>query len=79
MAEYKNFVVTAVTKAFLRAYDDLAREIFSQYLAEIELARSLKRKFVTGSIDIKRDSLSGKPKEPNMKLIRSIEENVPIA
>src|SRR3989344_6064170 len=26
LAEYKHFVITSVTKAFLRAYDDLARE-----------------------------------------------------
>ena len=79
LVEYKDFVNRSVTKAYLRAYEDLARELFGQYIQEIAFARGLKRRFVTGSLNIERDKLSGKPKEPNFKFIRSVEEFVPIS
>lgn len=79
LVEYKNFVIKAATKAFLRIYEDLAKEIFNQYITEAEYARMLKRKFVTGGVSVQRDDLTGRPKEPNYKLLRSVEENIPIA
>lgn len=78
IAEYKNFTVKAVSKAFLRAYHDLAHELFNRYISEIELLRKQKRQFVRGGENVERDRLSGKPKEPDMKFIRSVEAHIPL-
>ncbi|MBI1957138.1 MAG: hypothetical protein HYS44_01635 [Candidatus Niyogibacteria bacterium] len=79
MIEYRNFAVRTVSRAFLHAYDDLKRDLFHSYIREIEFYRETKRKFVRGQTrDIRRDELTGKPKEPNMKLMRGVEEQIPI-
>ncbi len=78
MQEYKEFVVNRVSKAFLRAYDDLARKQVDDYIFEAQFEQSLKNKFVRGqTIEVPRDA-AGKPKEPKTKFLRSIEEYVPI-
>ena len=79
MAEYREYVIKTVTKAFLRAYDDLARELFRKYLEEAAFYRDQKRKFVRGSVDIRRDDMTGKPKEPDVRFLRSVEQHIPIS
>ncbi len=79
MQEYKDYVVKTVTKAFLSGYGDIAEKMFWEYMREIELERSQKRKFVRGQImDMQRDEVTGKPKEPNYKLIRSVDQHMGI-
>ena len=79
MQEYKNFVINRVSKAYLRAYEDLAKILVDNYIKEAQFYRDQKRKFVRGqTMEIPRDNLTGKPKEPNIKLLRSIEEHIPI-
>lgn len=79
LVEYKNFVIKSVTKAFLKAFEPLAIELFNQYISEAEHDRAMNRKLVIGRLNVKRDDLTGKPKEANQKLLRSIEEHIPIA
>ncbi len=78
MAEYKEFVIESVNKAFLRAYDDLARELFARYIEAVELHRNQRRKLVRGGFKVERDDITQKPKEPDLKLMRSIEEHIPV-
>jgi len=79
MTEYREFIIEKVSKAFLSAYEDLAKELFDKYIREAMLHRSLTRKFARGQIlDIERDPMTGKPKEPDIKFLRSIEEHIPI-
>lgn len=78
MNEYRNFIVKAVRKAFSYGYKDLAKEYFSRYLEEIKLERFQKAQFVRGQVfEIKRDDITGKPKQPDLKFIRSIEVQEP--
>ena len=79
LAEYKLFVKNAVNKASLRAYKDLAQELFRQYVEEAELDRSRKRKFVQDGSVTKKDRLTGKPREADKEVLRSIEEEIPIS
>ncbi len=79
LTEYKEFVTKTVNDAFLRAYNDLAEELVRQYREEAALYRSQKRKFIRGDSTIKRDKLTGKPREANEKLLRSLEEKIPIS
>lgn len=79
LVEYKLFVKNSVNKAFLKVYSDLAKELFRQYVEEAELDRVTKRKFVQDSGAIKRDKLTGKPREANKEILRSIEEEIPIS
>jgi len=79
MAEYKEFVLKAVTRAFLRAYDDLSRDLFRQYIEGATFVRTQRRKFVRAEMrDIERDDLTGKPKdvESVRKFLRSIERHI---
>ncbi len=79
VGEYRDYALKAVSKAFLRAYDDLAKELFNKYIKEIELWRSQKRKFVGHHIvDAERDPRTGELKQPDVKLMRSIEQFIPI-
>lgn len=79
ITEYHQFVMTTVNKAYLKAYDDLARELFNRYMREIELYRSTKRKFVkTRSENVPLDPLTNKPKDADLKLMRSIEQHIPL-
>ncbi|HEY4484193.1 MAG TPA: hypothetical protein VI978_00505 [Candidatus Paceibacterota bacterium] len=78
-SEYKDFIVKTVSRAFLAAYDDLARELFDKYILEAQFERSQKSKIVKGQIfEVPRDQMSGKPKEPDTKFLRSIESYIPI-
>ncbi|MEX2090658.1 MAG: hypothetical protein WD989_00795 [Candidatus Paceibacterota bacterium] len=79
ITEFKEFCIRSVSKAYLKAYIDLARELFNRYVKEVKFYREQKRKHVRGHVDIVREDLSGRPKEPDNKLMRSIEEHVPIA
>lgn len=80
MVEYKDFIREAVTTAFLNAYKDLARELYDQYITEAQFARDQKRKFTGGRMmELKKDPLTGRPKEPNLKLLRSIEDQMGIS
>ena len=79
MAEYKDFVLTSVSRAFLKAYDDLARDLFRQYIEGASFVRSQRRRFVRGELtDIERDDLTGKPRdvETVRKFLRSIEQQI---
>lgn len=79
MQEYKEHIVKTVSRAFLKAYDDLARELFFQYVREAELFRNQNRKHVRMQLlDIQRDEITGKPKEADVKLLRSIEQHMGI-
>ncbi|MEK7596309.1 MAG: hypothetical protein AAB564_02055 [Patescibacteria group bacterium] len=80
ISEYKNLVVRSVTKAFLRGYKDLAIELFNRYINEAKFDRETKRKFVRGqTFEMKRDETTGKPKEPDVKFLRSVEAHIPIS
>lgn len=79
ITEFREFCIRSVSKAFMKAYADLARDLFNRYVNEVGFYREQKRKHVRGHVDIVREDLSGKPKEPDVKLMRSIEEQVPIA
>ena len=79
MAEYKDFVLKSVSRAFLKAYDDLARDLFRQYIEGASFARSQRRRFVRGELtDIERDDLTGRPRdvETVRKFLRSIEQQI---
>ena len=79
IAEYKEFTVNAVQKAFLKAYDDLARQMFDDYKKGARFYRDQKRKFVRGRTDVEREQLTGKPKDPPIKFLREVEEFIPIS
>ena len=79
MAEYKDHVLKSVSRAFLRAYNDLARDLFRQYIEGASFVRGQRRKFVRGDMtDVERDELTGKPKdvETTRKFLRSIEQHI---
>ncbi len=79
MAEYKDFVLKAVSRAFLKAYDDLAKELFRQYIEGASFVRGQRRRFVRGEMmNVERDNLTGKPKdvETVRKFLRSIEQHI---
>jgi len=79
MEEYKEFVLEAVSRAFLTAYDDLSRDLFRQYIEGASFVRRQRRRFVRGEMrDIERDDLTGKPKdvETVRKFLRSIEQHM---
>jgi len=79
-SEYKDFIVKTVSRAFLAAYDDLARDLFNQYIREAQFERSQRSKLIKGQIfEVPRDEITGKPKEPDVKFLRSIESFVPIS
>ena len=79
MAEYKEHVLKAVSRAFLKAYDDLARDLFRQYIEGASFARRQRRRFVRGEMtDIERDDITGRPKDVEnvRKFLRSIEQHI---
>lgn len=63
--EYKQIVEKEVTKAFLRAYEDLAREQFDKYMRNIT-AYCRKERLT--------DEFTGEPREADEQFMRSIEE-----
>lgn len=78
-SEYRQFVIKTVTKAFIRGYRDLAEENFWRYIEQVKLYRNQERKHVRGQIfEIERDEMSGKPKEADIKFMRSIETQKPL-
>jgi len=79
ISEYKDLVVKSVTKAFIRGYRDLAKELFDKYINEAKFYRETKRKFVRGqTFEMERDETTGKLKEPDVKFLRSVEMYIPI-
>ncbi len=79
MAEYREYVMKSVSRAFLKAYDDLARDLFRQYIEGASFVRTQRRRFVRWEmVDIERDDLTGKPKdvESVRKFLRSIEQHI---
>lgn len=79
IAEYKEFTINSVQKAFLKAYGDLARQMFNEYIKEAGFYRDTKRKFVRPRTNAAHDTLTGKPRGPNTKFLREVEEHVPIS
>jgi len=79
ITEFKEFVIRSVSKAYLKAYHDLAKELFKRYVGEVKFYREQKRKHVRGHFDVKREDITGRPKEPDTKFMRSVEEHIPIA
>ncbi len=79
VAEYKEFTIDAVQKAFLKSHDDLARQMFNDYLKEARFYMEQKAKFVRSRTDLVRDELTGRPKVPNVKFLREVEQHVPIS
>ncbi len=80
MVEYRDFILEAVTKAFLSAYSDLAKALFNRYIEEVQFYRDQKRKYTGGrQTEMKLDPKTGKPKEPDMKFMRSIEEQIELS
>jgi len=80
MTEYKDFVKKTVSKAFLTAFGDLARELFRRYMDEVAFDRGRTRKFISGqTMDLPRDAVTGKPKEADTKFMRSIETQMEIS
>jgi len=73
MSEYKEFIMNAVTRAFLNTYGDLVQGTFSKYIHNVELYRAQRRRFVkiqSGS----KDDLTDKPQQPDVDFMRSIEK-----
>lgn len=79
MSEYKDFCIRAVNKAFIGAYEDLAEKNFKMYMTEADLWCEQHSSFVRNSIDIQRDELTQKPKEADVKFMRSVEVQIPIS
>lgn len=79
IAEYEEFVVNAVQRAFLKAYADLCRQLFEDYVNEARFHRNQKRQYFRDPTDVVREKRTGKPKEPNLRLLREIEEQIPVS
>lgn len=78
MTEYRRYAVETVNRAFLKTYKDLAQELFTRYIDEAVRYRAMKRKFVKGGqLELERDNITGKLKEPDEKFLRSIEQHIP--
>ena len=79
MKEYQSYAVTKVSKAFLHAHEDLSRKLFNQYIEEDRYYRDTKRKFLrSGAAATRKDPVTGKPQEPNIKFMKSIEKQKPL-
>ena len=79
MKEYQSYAVAKVSRAFLHAHDDLARKLFNQYIEEDKYYRDTKRKYLRSGVAASRkDPVSGKPQEPNLKFMKSIEKQKPL-
>lgn len=75
VSEYKDFIVKTVSRVFLRVNEPLAQNIFKSYLEEVKFYCAIKRKFFPSSgLGHKRDFI-GKKRDPDEKLMRSIEEH----
>lgn len=70
LGEYREIVLKEINKAFLKAYDDLAREKFDKYLRNIT-AYCRKEKI--------KDPITDERKDPDEKFMRSIEESIGIS
>lgn len=68
-AEYKEIAKKEINMAFLYAYDDQARALFDNYMRNIT-AFCEKKKIL--------DSITGEYTDPDEKLMRSIEELIPV-
>ncbi len=76
MAEYKNFVVESLTRAYVAAYHDQAAKLFNLYIDEVELERNQKRKFVRGQTMSIERTKEGKPREIDYKFLHGIEKHL---
>jgi len=78
MSEYHRYVVDMVGKAYLMAYNDLARELFNRYINEVIKYRDAQRKFAKVTYMVaKRHIVTGAKDEPDERLMRSIEGHIP--
>lgn len=68
-AEYKEFAKKEVSKAFIHAFDDQAEELFLRY--DLNCKSFCKDETVF-------DELTGEYKEPDEKIMRAIEELIPV-
>lgn len=69
VAEYKEFAKKEVSKAFVHAFDDQANELFYRYDANCKA-------FCKGETVF--DEITGEHRDPDEKIMRSIEELIPI-
>ena len=69
VAEYKEFAKKEVSKAFVHAFDDQADELFNRY--DINCKAYCKDETI-------HDSITGEYKEPDEKIMRAIEELIPV-
>lgn len=77
VAEYKDYVVDTVTQAFIRAYNDEAKNLFEKYLENARLHRRSGSKLPMGmSFKVERDLLSGKVSDPDTGLLEAIESEM---
>lgn len=73
MAEFKEFVIKTLTKAFLRAYGDLQKNIVRKYIDEARLQRSQTRRIVRRQMqEVERDKMTGRPKEPDLNFLKAM-------
>jgi serine protein kinase len=77
MSEYREWILQTVTRAFLRRYQDLRDQLFWRYIKEAQLYCALHQKIVRVPIQVERDPLTQKPKEPDVKFMREIEMHIP--
>lgn len=79
MSEYREWVLEVVSKAFLKAHKDFAEELFWKYIEEATFHLVQTGKFIRGQVaKVRRDPVTGKPKEPDLKFLRSIEQYIPV-
>ncbi len=77
MTEHRDLVQKIVNSAFLSTNPDLAPRLFERYMNEIAFLNRTTSKFVHDlGRKIERDKATGKPKEPDMKFILSIEQHM---
>lgn len=69
IAEYKTFAKKEVSKAFIHAFDDQAGELFKRYM--INVVADCKNEQVF-------DDLTGEYNKPDEKIMRAIEEVIPV-
>lgn len=76
--EFRNWVLEMVSRAFLKSHQDLARELFEKYIREVEFyCRTHFKFFSDARKSIERDPVTGKPREPDLKFMKSVEQHIP--
>jgi serine protein kinase len=69
ISEYKNFAKKEVSKAFIHAFDDQANELFKRYMLNVVADCKQEQVF---------DDLTGEYNLPDEKIMRAIEEVIPV-